>query len=757
MPGIDRNGLCLSCVLILALAVLPGCVSTGDGVAEGAGGERKPIVDASGRTPEEALELEVMLTHAAQVGDVDRVRALLEQGADPDGLSGTKARRYMAGTGRPGGWHGLIEMETALLAVIVGTENDWRLPEDERRSVWDSDPRAGIEVMRLLLEAGADPDQRGSMGRFALMEAAGGGSAAAVKLLLDHGAYVNASTLGYPTIDIHYADTSDALGASLNSGNAEVVSMLLEAEADVFERGYGMDALQRCAYLTDPAMMKLLLDHMDQNYAPDAPVLSRALGELVRQWPGGTGGARDDDPRRDRAEWSECFRLLLDRGAHLGYQDDDLVAYSAGEVDLQAFKGWLSNGGRQGLDAELTRWPRMQALVAGDLQHRLGEALAAGMDPSRLAYGFHREPYHPIFDVLEFADLEKEYPAALMKLLDAGLDMDVRGMWGETLLHFSAGRLDAWLAWQMIVKGADINARDKDGDTPLDRVEGDSEAATSVRRLLRQHGAKRGDEIEQAAQARAKLALEGVEAGGGRGLAGALGAGPNRDAVFRYLMSKSKPISRENDAVLDNLDGFEVGEVMRCGPDYGETVGYVVFDKQLDERGRSRFVYVARSGAVLPRSEGEAWRLGPEDVADLDADGVPELLIDVTLYDGTTRLSALRVVSLVDPSAADYVVLYPHRSEPGAFAWRLDDAQKTGKLRTVAFGPKGEGDVPMWTSWSLLYESEWLEENAAEPVSRLFGGETCRPWYLYRDIKTERIFTPADELALWLYPLRYPD
>ena len=100
-------------------------------------------------------------------------------------------------------------------------------------------------------------------------------------------------------------------------------------------------------------------------------------------------------------------------------------------------------------------------------------------------------------------------PQVARALLDAGADPDIRNKKGETaLLHHlhypdpdggwhegENGELMSWigvsynkeLVQMLIAAGADVNARDNEGDTPLKAV-GDSDAA--VRKMLRDAGAR---------------------------------------------------------------------------------------------------------------------------------------------------------------------------------------------------------------------------------------------------------------------------
>ena len=75
---------------------------------------------------------------------------------------------------------------------------------------------------------------------------------------------------------------------------------------------------------------------------------------------------------------------------------------------------------------------------------------------------------------------------------------------GRTPLSYAASWGDEEIAELLIAKGADVNAKDEDGTTPLDWaifgynvVEGEAKAAQKeIADLLRKHGGKTGEELK---------------------------------------------------------------------------------------------------------------------------------------------------------------------------------------------------------------------------------------------------------------------
>ena len=183
----------LLAVLLLTSAGLVNCKGKGDG-------PDRTIEDASASVQPEALPDQPIpsaaapglrqnvaadqqaMNEAALNGDLEKVRQLLSQGSDPNGID--------------------PEGRTALMFASFNGHT---------------------EIVRLLLEAGADVRTRDAMGRTALLYASTGPFAATVKLLLAHQAD--------PNIVDHDEHFSPLMHAAAE-GQLEVVRLLLESGAD---------------------------------------------------------------------------------------------------------------------------------------------------------------------------------------------------------------------------------------------------------------------------------------------------------------------------------------------------------------------------------------------------------------------------------------------------------------------------------------------------------------------------------------------
>ena len=81
---------------------------------------------------------------------------------------------------------------------------------------------------------------------------------------------------------------------------------------------------------------------------------------------------------------------------------------------------------------------------------------------------------------------------AVKQHLDAGANVNAKGKYGRTPLHYAATRGLKKIIELLIAQGADMNAKDNFGRTPLDCALGGTAA------ILRKYGGKTGEELEAA-------------------------------------------------------------------------------------------------------------------------------------------------------------------------------------------------------------------------------------------------------------------
>jgi ankyrin repeat protein len=227
------------------------------------------------------------LVAAVKRGDTADVRRLLERGADPNAREGGVKR---------------VSMGQALLDL-------WNRIRGRRSARANKGTpvlllaAADADIVKLLLEHGADPNVRGMGGKTPLMIATSWANVRAAAYLLDHKADVNAKD--------DYGDT--ALINSVTMSRSPLVRLLLEHGADVHVRNqYGRTVLLLAMPYgdypgTDLASLKMLLDAGAEVNARDSdgmtPLMHMARGDWYNQ---------DHTP---------LAALLLARGADVNARD----------------------------------------------------------------------------------------------------------------------------------------------------------------------------------------------------------------------------------------------------------------------------------------------------------------------------------------------------------------------------------------------------------------------------------------------------
>jgi ankyrin repeat protein len=155
------------------------------------------------------------LMHAAAVGSVDALRILLSGGADVKATSRTGATALL--------WS-VSEIEKVRILIRAGSAVNARSKDDRTALLTAAWNPGSNDIIRILIENGADPKAVDASGNTALLAAASTGDNAMVRLLLEKGLDVNAE-------DSPARDTP--LTAAAGGRNVHIVRLLLRGGANV--------------------------------------------------------------------------------------------------------------------------------------------------------------------------------------------------------------------------------------------------------------------------------------------------------------------------------------------------------------------------------------------------------------------------------------------------------------------------------------------------------------------------------------------
>jgi len=403
------------------------------------------------------------LRDAARLGDLERVAALLAEGADPNAYRDSYSPLMSAA--------GSGHAEVVALLLQYGAEVEYRDRNGDRALLRaaqnghaeavrllleagaapdsDDDPHSITPLMaasryghaaaaRLLLAAGADPRRLDQSDASALHNAALAGSTALVVLLLAAGAEPNPPGAAPYTTPLHYAVDDD---------RPEIAFLLIEAGADLEARNSdGETALFRAAAFNRPTILAALLaagaDPDARDDAGRTPFLAAAL-PLAR-------GAIDPEA----AEAGAAARLLVERTADLDR------AFAA------ALWGGLPDLARR----LLTRGAAVDAVDEFGRSALAAAVLLPGIDTLEwlLAEGaaIERHGATALREAAAAGRLD-----ALELLLAAGVPADARDEAGATALLHAAGEGQVEAVRLLLGSGADGQAVDAAGRNAADYMQ----------------------------------------------------------------------------------------------------------------------------------------------------------------------------------------------------------------------------------------------------------------------------------------------
>jgi ankyrin repeat protein len=438
------------------------------------------------------------LVDAVRQGDAAAVRALLKSGSNvnqPE-ADGATALQWAA-----------HDDKTDLVRLLLDAGASARTANDLGVTALHLAAANGnVAIMRLLLDRRADANAAAASGVTPLMEAARSGSVDGVRLLLAHGAQVNAR---------ESARGQTALMWAVSRQHPEIVKVLLENHADVTARSEsrplmvmldqgprGVKTAAKDAHEIQVGGTTALLFAAENGSTESARLLLAA-------------GARVNDAAADGrsalvtaafAGYRDVATLLLDAGADpnaagAGYTalhaaalrgDSDLVKalldkganpnalQTSGSPVRRFGSQWALSSVFNGatplhVAAAYLETDVMRALLAGGAT--VDVTLPNGVSALQIASGASIDQEVRPSDLKRFNVIDSDTPViprpsedvvtAVRVLLDAGAAATHTSDNGDTALHAAAATNQPAVIELLAQRGADINAKNKNGQTPL--------------------------------------------------------------------------------------------------------------------------------------------------------------------------------------------------------------------------------------------------------------------------------------------------
>jgi len=367
---------------------------------------------------------------------------------------------------------------------------------------------ANPAMIERLLKAGADPNAVSTEGETALMTVARTGVVEAAKVLLDHGAKVDAreewhgqTALMWAVDEQHPAMVKELIAHGADVNAVSNINMwerqktaeprdkwlplggltpllfaarqgCIECEQILLEAGARIDT-------TDPdGISPVLIAIINGHYDAAAFLLNHGANPNLADDTGRTAlfSAVDfntmpvsnrPSPRviENQMTSLDLIKLLLDKGANVNAQ---LLKQQPYRTKLDRGDDTMLTTGTTPLlrAAKAADLPAMRLLLARGADPKL--ATRAGITPLMAAAGLGSKEE----DTTGRFKTEAEAIEAIQLCLDAGVDINAASGQGQTALHAAALKGYDHVVQYLADHGANLNAKDRQGKTPLDEALG---------------------------------------------------------------------------------------------------------------------------------------------------------------------------------------------------------------------------------------------------------------------------------------------
>ena len=352
----------------------------------------------------------------------------------------------------------------------------------------------------MLLDAGANPDPADENGETPLLLASATGNETVARLLLKAGASVDARRWSGDT----------PLHAAIYGGSIDIVQLLLDRGADlnVVEHRMGHTPLMWALARRQPEMAELLI-RRGANVSAVSTNGFRPIHFAAQQADTASAqaliaaGARPHVPTADGrtaflmalAQGSEeMTRLMLDHGADVQARDANGATPLHGAVRqglLELARDFVNLGAVVNARTETSDEDSGSASRHRGLTPFLTAARSASVDMMRMLLAVGADPTAKTSDdagAVLLATESRELGAVQM-LIRLGLDVNVAPPVRPTALHTAIRFGDDEIVVYLAAHGADFDARDHHGRTPLEEAE--FEAPTDTITLMRRLAAER--------------------------------------------------------------------------------------------------------------------------------------------------------------------------------------------------------------------------------------------------------------------------
>ncbi|MCE2542708.1 MAG: ankyrin repeat domain-containing protein [Acidobacteria bacterium] len=394
--------------------------------------------------------------------DLDMVRALIDAGADVNA-----ANRYGATPLLLACTNGSAPVVDALLRAGANPDT-FSVGET---ALMTAGRTGSVDAARLLLEHGADPHLAEELrGQTALMSAAAARHAGMVRLLLDHGV----------DIDLHSRGGFSALAFAVRAGGHGAVRVLLESGADVNDMLRDGTSVLMLAIVNGHYDLAAFL--LDEGANPDAIDAGRTALHILVQTHNWDGLDKAGVVEQGEIGYLGLMEKLLAHGAdpNAGMTRDEEVRFPEGvTASGQSFAVGVIGATPFWWAARSADLPAMRVLLAHGADPLL--ATAENVTPLAMAAGVgYLDGQTP--------GTEEDALEAVRMILERGADINAgsecardanaegspyRGLCcGWTPLHGAASRGADSIITYLVENGAQLDARDQRGRTPLDLAEG---------------------------------------------------------------------------------------------------------------------------------------------------------------------------------------------------------------------------------------------------------------------------------------------